>query len=276
MTRSRKNKKLSLFQITVIILIIFSALLYLDYLSKKRIKPPEIKKPLVPLTVPTPVLKQKVAIIIDDMGYNKEVFYEIEKLNIKLTLSFLPDGAYAKILAAEAKSCGFDVMLHLPMEPISFPKENPGKEAIFVKMKEDEIKKLVEKHLNSVPFIVGVNNHMGSRATENKNIMFIVLNEIKKKNLLFIDSLTTQKSICETVAKEIEFKIFKRDIFLDSEQTFEFTKDALKRLVNLAKRKKKVIAIGHPNKSTISALKEEIPNMLNEGVEFVTISQLEK
>lgn len=268
MKRSRKNKT-SLGKIIVIILIIFAGFLYLDYIYKKKPKPPR-PKPKIPVFI----VKPKIAIIIDDMGYSKEAFEELAKLNIKLTFSFFPGGTYTKVLASEAYSKGFDCMLHLPMEPISFPKDNPGNDAVFVNMDKGKIKKLVEKHLKSVPFIVGVNNHMGSRATQEKDIMLVVLNEVKTNNLIFVDSLTTEKSTAEKAAKEIGFKILKRDIFLDSEQSDEFTKNALKRLVAMAKKRKRVLAIGHPLKSTINALREEIPFMLGEGMEFVPVSQL--
>lgn len=270
LTKSRKNKKSPLSKIIVIILIIFAGFFYLDYISKK--KPVRIK-PKIPVFVPKP----KVAIIMDDMGYSNESFEKLIKLNVKLTFSFLPGGIYTKTLACEAYSKGYDCMLHLPMEPVSFPKDNPGDGAIFVNMKKDDIKETVELHLKSVPFIVGVNNHMGSRATAQKDIMLIVLEQIKKNNLFFVDSLTTQKSVCEEVAKEIDLKILKRDIFIDSAQPdYEIAKKSLKELVALAKKNKKVIAIGHPLKSTISALQEEVPLMLKDGIEFVTISELAK
>lgn len=266
MRKSRSNKKRFLFKIIIIILIISGAIFYLDYISKKPIRP----KPKLPVFV----IKSKIAIIIDDMGYNKEKFEEFLKLNIKLTFSFLPAGTYTKILASLAYAKDYGIMLHLPMEPISFPKDNPGDDAIFVKMNKEDIKKRVNEQIKNVPFIVGVNNHMGSKVTQDKDIMFVVLNEIKTKNLFFVDSLTTEKSICEVVANEIGLPIIKRDIFLDSDQTPEFTRNALHRLVRLAKEKKKVVAIGHPLKSTIEALREEVPLMLKEGVEFVTISEL--
>lgn len=271
MTKSRKNKKISSSKIVVIILIIFAGIIYLDYISNKP-------KPIRPKPkIPVFVVKPKIAIIMDDMGYSKESFEELKKLNVKLTFSFFPSGTYTKILACEAYSTGYDCMLHLPMEPVSFPKDNPGNDAIFINMKKEDIKETVELHLKSVPFIVGVNNHMGSRATAEKDIMLIVLDIIKKNNLFFVDSLTTQKSVCEEVAREIGFKILKRDVFIDSSQpNYDIAKNSLKKLVVLAKKKKKVIAIGHPLKSTISALQEEVPLILKEGIEFVTISEFIK
>lgn len=214
-----------------------------------------------------------VAIIIDDLGYGGEITEQILQMKVPLTLSILPQLPHSQNIARRAKEQGFQVLLHLPMEPYEYPTMDPGPEALLVNMEEDKIREVLTNDLKGVPEAVGVNNHMGSRFTANKEKMSVVLEELKKHNLFFIDSLTSGDSVGYQVAKIIGLPTTHRDIFLDNYQDAVSVRINLRQLITLAQKVGKAVAIGHPYSSTISVLQEMLPELL-ETVEIVPVSQL--
>ncbi|MBF0225093.1 MAG: divergent polysaccharide deacetylase family protein [Desulfobacterales bacterium] len=217
----------------------------------------------------------KVAIIIDDMGYDYEIAQKFIDLKIAITFSIFPHGPLRKQIALLATNQGYEVMLHLPMEPIEYPMVNPGKDALLTSMSPDEILEQLNKDIDSVPSIKGVNNHMGSKMTTVSNQIYQIFSILKKRDLYFIDSRTTKNTVCKASARLLQIKFAKRDIFLDHEVSYNFIRNQVNQLIQTAKKKKKAVAIGHPHHLTYEVLKETLPLMKKE-VEFVCPSELVK
>jgi len=217
----------------------------------------------------------KAAFIIDDLGYETEVAKKIMELEYPIALSILPFLQYSKFTAEEGKKNNKEIMLHLPMEPNNSG-ANPGPGAIKSYMSEEEIKLAVKKCILDFPYAIGVNNHMGSKITENREIMEIVLEEIKGYNLFFIDSMTTKDSIAYEVAQEMEIKSAVRSVFLDNENDMEYIKGQMLEVQETALRKGEVIAIGHSRINTYYVLKRMIPELVRAGIEIVPVSELVK
>jgi len=217
----------------------------------------------------------KVAFIIDDLGYETEVAKKMIELEFPITLSILPFLQYSKFIAEEGKKNNQEIMLHLPMEP-SNPSTNPGPGAIKSYMSEEEIKHSVIDSIVNFPYIIGVNNHMGSKITENRKIMEIVLEEIKGHNLFFIDSMTSKDSIAYKVAQEMGIKTAVRSVFLDNENDMEYIKGQMLEIQETALRKGEAIAIGHSRINTFYVLKRMIPELIKAGIEIVPVSKLVK
>jgi polysaccharide deacetylase 2 family uncharacterized protein YibQ len=146
-------------------------------------------------------------------------------------------------------------LLHMPMEPISYPETDPGPGALLTTMPNNELRNAVKKNLMSLPYIVGVNNHMGSKFTQDSRGMKIFLTELKKRHLFFIDSGTTPKSVAQKLGRELGILVFKRDIFIDNEKDIKTILKFLKKAEKYSLKKGVVIAIGHPYPETIAALK---------------------
>lgn len=159
------------------------------------------------------------------------------------------------------------------MEPLSYPRANPGKGALLVRMNKDELIRQFEEDIHAVPYAIGVNNHMGSRFMTDEEGLKIVLDEIRKKQLFFIDSMTTSYSKGELVARITGVPCLSRNIFIDNSQNYDAT---LRILLNLASGNKQdhVVVIGHPYHSTILALKEAVPRLKRSGVKIVPVSDL--
>jgi len=217
----------------------------------------------------------KAAFIIDDLGYETEVAKKIMELEFPIALSILPFLQYSEFIAEEGRKNNKEIMLHLPMEPNNSG-ANPGPGAIKSYMSEEEIRQAVRKCILDFPYAIGVNNHMGSKITEDREIMEIVLEEIKGYNLFFIDSITTKDSIAYEVAQEMEIKSAVRSVFLDNENDMEYIKGQMLEVREAALREGEVIAIGHSRINTFYVLKVMIPELIRAGIEIVPVSELVK
>ena len=217
----------------------------------------------------------KAAFIIDDLGYETEVARKIMELEFPVALSILPFLQYSEFIAEEAKKNNQEIMLHLPMEPNNSDAD-PGPGAIKSYMSEEEIRQAVSDCILNFPYIIGVNNHMGSKITEDREIMEIILEEIRECNLFFIDSITTKDSIAYEVAQEMEIKSAVRSVFLDNENDMEYIKGQMLEVQETALREGEVIAIGHSRINTFYVLKRMVPELIKAGIEIVPVSELVK
>jgi len=217
----------------------------------------------------------KVAFIIDDLGYETEVAKKMMELEFPVALSILPFLQYSEFIAEEGRKNNQEIMLHLPMESNNSDAD-PGPGVIKSYMSEEEIKQAVRDSILNFPYIIGVNNHMGSKITEDREIMEIVLEEIKGYNLFFIDSITTKDSIAYEVAQEMEIKSAVRSVFLDNENDMEYIKGQMLEVQKTALREGEAIAIGHSRINTFYVLKRMIPELIRAGIEIVPVSELVK
>ncbi len=220
--------------------------------------------------------RARVAIIIDDLGMGGGATRELLTLDRPLNFSILPFLPHSKDTALEAKKKGFLVMLHLPMEPKGYPApdKNPGKGAIFMNTSREEIAEIIAQDLSDIPYVQGINNHMGSRLTEDEEIMNLVLKELKERDLFFLDSKTSLESIAYREAKRLGLKCGKRDVFLDNEIDLDYIKGQIQLLAKIALKEGRAIGIGHAHSLTIRALRESIPGLEDRGIEFVLVSEL--
>ncbi|HLD30348.1 MAG TPA: divergent polysaccharide deacetylase family protein [bacterium] len=216
-----------------------------------------------------------VAVLLDDAGNSRKDIERFMNLEIPLTFSILPNERYTSELDSFINSRGYEVFLHQPMEPRSYPKEDPGKGSLFVGMKEDEIERIVEKNLSRVPHARGVNNHMGSRFTEWSPGMKSFLKILKKEKLVFIDSYTSPRTRGYALAVELGLPAWKNQYFLDNIAEKEAVRKVLSRVREHAEREGFAAVIGHTHRrATYEALKEEKELFLKSGTQFVFMSEL--
>jgi len=215
----------------------------------------------------------RVAIIIDDLGYDEHLASKFLDLEGLLSFSILPYSPFQREIATAVHRRGRDVLLHLPMEPLEYPDVNPGEGALMCGMAPDELLDQLRQDLDAVPFVVGVNNHMGSRLTQDSAKMRQVFTILKRRNLFFVDSLTNPKSRCAQAAHLLNLRFAHRHVFLDHEQSTHAVRFQIKRLITIAKSNGSAIGIGHPYPVTLEILKEEIPKLKYE-IKLVPVSEL--
>jgi polysaccharide deacetylase 2 family uncharacterized protein YibQ len=225
-------------------------------------------------SLPKIAVRPKVAIVIDDLGGENQVSQEILHWNVPLTLSILPFTPYSKVLAQQAHQRGKEVILHLPMEPHGYPKTKPGEGVLLQEMDDEKFLRQLTKDLEAVPNIKGVSNHMGSRLMEDPEKLRIIMKELKRRGLFFLDSRTTPQTMGLQIAESMGVRATERSLFLDHFEDPEEIKTQLEKLAQLSLEKGKAIGIGHPHPSTLKSLKEMIPRMKEKGIEIVPLSSV--
>ncbi len=216
----------------------------------------------------------RAAIVIDDMGHDLEAAHKLLALDYSLTFSVLPYLPYSQTTAREAHRDGREVMLHLPMEPEPSGHVSPGEGAVRVGMNALEVQKVVQNDLDSVPYVAGVNNHMGSRATKDAALMADVMKILGDHRLYFIDSRTTAATTALDVARRQGVPAFYRSVFLDDTETVPYTLGQLQEFRHAVEHEGVALAIGHPHATTIAALAKFLPELDRANIELVAPSQI--
>ncbi|PIQ89987.1 MAG: hypothetical protein COV72_00300 [Candidatus Omnitrophica bacterium CG11_big_fil_rev_8_21_14_0_20_42_13] len=277
--------------ITVLSIIIIIQSFFLIKLLKTGIKPKPLKqeasqaqkqtRPAEETPDETPPEKArdqekriKIAIIIDDWGYNIKNLDILQTMRYPITLSILPNLAYSRRIDQEAHDLGFETMLHLPLEPHKSKNMALEKNTIMTTMTDKEIISILKNALENIPHAKGVSNHQGSKATGDQRVIKTIFKILKEKDLFFVDSLTS-KSVCAKVASEFNMKFAARSVFLDNQLNEKYIENQMWILVKKAKSSGNAIGIGHDRRPTLEVLSRIMPSIAeNEGVEFVFASEL--
>jgi len=245
--------------------------------SKPAVKVTSKTKPLAvtPLKIKEALplaIKGKIAIVIDDWGYHINSIDILDAKQFKLTAAILPNLAYTNSVSEELNKRGFEIMLHLPMQP----KENIGleKDTIMTSSPDKDILRIVEQDVREISHVKGINNHMGSLATSDLRTMTLVFKQLNRKHLYYLDSFVSSDSVCEDLAKKFKVSFAKRDIFLDNNPEPEYIRNQISKLKLLAASRGWAIAIGHDRKNTLEVLREELPKIKEEGYKLVYVSEL--
>ena len=236
--------------------------------QKERIVVSKIEK------IPLPI--KQVAIIIDDIGYDLVPVRELLKIDADITFAILPLCSHSREAAEMLHKANKETLLHLPMEPNSYPKEKPGSGALFTDMNSEELIFQLEKDLASVPYVSGVNNHMGSKLMADEDKLVLIFNNLKKKKMFFIDSRTTVKTKASAASEKVNIQMASRKVFLDNNRDYnEIYKIILESAQNSSDTSP-VIMIGHPYPETIRAIKDASLVLKEKGILIVPVSKLIK
>ncbi len=197
--------------------------------------------------------KPRIAIIIDDMGNQRRLGEQMLDLDLNLTYSFLPHAPFTPELEEQAWEQGHDILVHMPMEATD-PRWDPGPGTLYLAESPGELALSVRGNLALVPHAVGVNNHMGSRFTEDRPAMRRFLGVLREEGLFFVDSMTSAASTGMDEARVMGIRTARRHVFLDNVHTQEDICRQLKELIAIAREQGDAIGIGHPNEATLTAL----------------------
>lgn len=214
----------------------------------------------------------KIAIIIDDLGNLRGEGLRVVELPGPVVCSILPYTPFSVLLADAAHSAHKEIILHTPMQAL-FP-HRLGAGGLWIDDDRASFVTTLTADLHAVPYIQGINNHMGSLLTQSPRDMDWVMQTIKPYNLFFIDSKTSGRSVAERVAKLDDVPTAGRDVFLDDVRTPEAVQAQFNLLLAMAKLHGSAIAIGHPYAVTLDFLQQELPQLAKQGVVLVPVSQL--
>lgn len=196
-----------------------------------------------------------LVIVIDDLGLHSGRLEGLMGLKMPLTLSFLPYAKQTPQLVQKARRRGFEIMVHVPMQPKD-AKINSGPDTLRLSMSKSDILRVLKKNLEAFDGAVGINNHMGSAFTESEEKMTPVIRHLKAKEMIFLDSQTSSRTKGHLLAKREGVHALMRDVFIDHNKDTMSIKRNLHYADKIARKKGYAVAIGHPYSETIKALKE--------------------
>jgi len=252
-------------KLIIIIALILSLLVFIAIILTS------VNKKAAPKAMP---IKGRIAIVIDDWGYHLNNLEIAKSIKQHLTCAILPNLKSSRLVAQKLHSFGFEIILHLPMEPKE--KYQLERNTITTTMDAGQIHSILDQDLSSILFAKGISNHMGSRITEDSRVSALIMLEAKKRKLYFLDSFVTPRSVCASLAKKIKLRFAKREIFLDNQDDPDYIKAQIIKLTDLAKENGQVVGIGHDRRNTLAVLKEVIPQLIKAGYRFVFVSEIAK
>ncbi len=214
-----------------------------------------------------------IALVIDDLGLSQTRARRTIALPAPLTLAFLPYGSNLSKLADASRLAGHELIIHVNMEPKDHDVD-PGPKALLTSLNADEVRNRLEWALTRFDGYIGISNHMGSRFTEWPDGMEAVVRVLKRRGLLFFDSVTSTKSVGAALARAHGLAHASRDIFLDHDRDAAAVARQLAQTERIARRRGYAIAIGHPYDVTFDALKAWIPGAIKRGFVMVPLSAI--
>ncbi|MDZ7685218.1 MAG: divergent polysaccharide deacetylase family protein [Gammaproteobacteria bacterium] len=211
-----------------------------------------------------------VAIIVDDLGHNLMRGERAISLPTPVTVAMIPQARHSTELARRAAIAGHEVMIHMPMASVYGRPLEAG--SLFPDMPRQDLIRILDEAFARVPNARGLNNHMGSLLTTRTLEMGWLMEEIKRRELFFIDSRTTTETVARRIASEHSVQTSSRDIFLDNEPSFEAIDAEFERLIDTAIKRGTAIAIGHPHPATLAYLEQKLPGLSERGIRVVPVS----
>jgi polysaccharide deacetylase 2 family uncharacterized protein YibQ len=247
--------------------------------SPEYVLPVPEKEPVPPLeprvaarVVPVP-REARMAIVIDDVGYSLSGLEEFLSLPFPLAFSVLPDLPHSREAGERIVAAGKELLVHLPMEPSNG--SNPGPGAVLTSQSDEQIRQRLEASLEKLPQAVGMNNHMGSKATADPRVMGVVLGFLRERGLFFLDSRTTADTLGPEMAPQLGVSLLERDVFLDNENSASYIEGALEQGVRAARQHGSAVLIGHvQNEELAGELRRLLPGLSGAGVRLVVPSVL--
>lgn len=240
--------------------------------------PPPQREAKADLDLPVPSVPGqtigRVALVIDDLGGHLSAAERLFGLGIPLTIAVLPGEPHSRTISREAALRGHDVLLHQPMEPADFPRSNPGPRALLKRMSAGEQMRILRENLDSLPEAVGINNHMGSAYMRDRPAVDRVMEELRRRGQLFLDSVTAPRSAGYWSARRHGVPAARRDVFLDPDEGEGILERQFVELARQVANRETAIAIGHPHPETLDALDRWVPRMREAGIEFVRVSEV--
>ena len=222
---------------------------------------------------PDPVERPQLIVVIDDVGYNLEGLHRFLEIPVPISFAVLPQLAYSRESAELITEAGQELILHLPME--SQTGQDPGPGTLSADMSRPELQSLLNKNMATVPGITGLNNHMGSKGTEDERIVATVLEHAKQNSLFFLDSRTTAGTVIPDLVDNYDIPFIERDVFLDNSREKSYIIEALEKGKTIAGRQGHAVLIGHVWTDALAEiLLEHYDSIIEEGYDFTTLAAI--
>lgn len=258
------------------------------------IRAPEVERPTgdnlanSPAAIPAPAVPSdngiggpgrapsgpRLAIVVDDLGYDPVRDAEWLDFPERITVSVLPHGPSSKSFAASARTHGFGVILHVPMEPEGAVADRTEPFLLRRGMTPEEIAERFARMAADVPQATGASSHMGSAFTSDLAAMTSFARALKGRGFFFVDSVTSAGTVGAMVMRQEGVPVTRRDVFLDDDGRPEEMRRQWAAAIALAKERGEAILLCHSRRETHTALLELLPQLRREGIRPVTVEEL--
>lgn len=214
-----------------------------------------------------------IAIVIDDLGLSAVHTHQAIALDRAVNLAFMTYAPLPEAWIGRAQAAQHEILVHVPMQPLN-DRIDPGPRALTVSLSDAEILERLRWGLGRMDGYVGINNHMGSRFTQDRPGMSVVMAEVEARGLLYLDSVTIGRTVCGAAAAPLRVPFAERNVFLDDEATVAGVSRQIAVLEKFARRQGSAIAIGHPHPATLSVLAEWLPSAAARGFRVVPLTSV--
>ncbi len=218
--------------------------------------------------------RPRLAVVIDDLGDSMDSAHAVLALEPAVTVAVMPFRAASRAVAAHAVLRGREVILHLPLEPERGEEMGGASGFLRTRTAAAALERQLDADLGAVPYIVGVNGHMGSRFTSDRTAMRDLLLALRARGLFYLDSRTSESSVARETAAALGVPFVARTVFLDHDPSPDAVRRSLSEMAALVHRRHDVVAIGHPHPSTVAALAAWLPTAADQGIAVVPVSAL--
>ena len=226
-----------------------------------------------PEPAPRPEVEALIAVVVDDVGYNLEGLKAFLAIPFPIAFAVLPNLPHSAEAARLIEAAGRELLLHMPMEALNG--ENPGPGAILTSQDDRQIESILEASFAELPAAVGMNNHMGSKATADQRVMDVVMRYLAARRLFFLDSRTTADTLAPTLAERYGVRLLSRDVFVDNQTDAAYIVKAVRKGVDLARSRGRAVLIGHVQDAELAReLARLLPGLDRQGVLLVAPSSL--
>lgn len=216
----------------------------------------------------------RVAVVIDDVGWSNEATPVFSDVREHLTFAVLPGRPHSRTLYQRWETDS-EFIVHMPMEPEGYPEDDPGEQALMTDMSEATVRKRLRGVLDRYPGVSGINNHMGSRFTQDTQRMGVVMAILRERELFYLDSRTSSASVALEIGRQWNVPVLRNQVFLDNERSERAIERQLKKLVKIAREDGQAIGIGHfQSMETARVLRRKIPEYRDRGIRFVGLSRI--
>lgn len=216
-----------------------------------------------------------MAVVVDDLGWQKEMAPLYDEIDQPLTMAILPERPYSEELYHRWKD-RHEFIIHMPMEPEGYPRDDPGRSALMTSMSGEEIRRQLEEVLRRYPKVRGLNNHMGSKFTSTPSSMRSVMSVLDSRGMYYLDSRTSAESVAFSVGRKAGVPVLTNDVFLDHvNRDYQSVRRQFEKLIEIAREEGRAIGIGHfQSGATARVLRDLMPVYARRGVEFVTLGEI--
>lgn len=217
----------------------------------------------------------RVAVVVDDLGWQKEMATYYDEIKQPLTMAVLPSRPYSLELY-ERWEDKFEFIVHMPMEPEDYPRNDPGRSALMTSMSNEAIRDQLKTVLRKYPKVRGLNNHMGSEFTATSSSMRSVMSVLEERSMYYLDSRTSSESVAYSVGRSLGVPVLSNDVFLDhADRDYGSVRRQFERLVRIAREEGRSIGIGHfQSEATARVLRNMMSRYADRGIQFVTLGEI--